>query len=135
MGKPIICTCKNKDTVTEKLISAFVFATWIAQFLYFLNLKFPAFSHLLCLYSLVCVRPVPRPDCWFSHEGLKNDKASRLKLFCHVQCNDFVQLLPFLANIAILYVCLSLVPLFCVKVLYVCQSQTQCYYTNDKLTK
>ena len=33
--------------VTVKLISAFVFATWIVQFLYFLNPKFPTSSLLL----------------------------------------------------------------------------------------
>ena len=33
-------------TVTVKLISAFVFATRIVQFLYLLNPKFPASSHL-----------------------------------------------------------------------------------------
>ena len=33
--------------VTVKLISAFVFATWIVQFLYFPNPKFPASSHLV----------------------------------------------------------------------------------------
>ena len=33
--------------VTAKLISAFVFATRIVQFLFFLNLKFQASSHLL----------------------------------------------------------------------------------------
>ena len=49
--------------VTVKLISAFVFATWIVQSLCFLNPKFVAFSHLLWLYSPVCVGPV-RP---FSH--------------------------------------------------------------------
>ena len=54
--------------VTAKLISAFVFATRIVQFLYFLNSKFPASSHLLCLYSSVCVEPVWKPHCWFSHE-------------------------------------------------------------------
>ena len=32
--------------VTAKLISAFVFATWIVQYLYFLNPKFQASSHL-----------------------------------------------------------------------------------------
>ena len=32
--------------VTAKLICAFVFATWIVQYLYFLNPKFPASSHL-----------------------------------------------------------------------------------------
>ena len=37
-----------------QLISAFVFATQIVQSLYFVNLKFQASSHLLCLYSPVC---------------------------------------------------------------------------------
>ena len=41
--------------VTTQLISAFVFATWIVQSLYFLNPKFRASSHLLWLHSLVCV--------------------------------------------------------------------------------
>ena len=43
--------------VTAKLISAFVFTTRIVQFLFFLNPKFQASSPLLCLYSLVCVKP------------------------------------------------------------------------------
>ena len=47
--------------VTAKLISAFVFATWIVQSLYFLNQKFKAYSHLLWLYSPVCVRPGRKP--------------------------------------------------------------------------
>ena len=42
---------RRRSAVTAKLISAFVFATRIVQFLYFLNPKFPASSHLLCLYS------------------------------------------------------------------------------------
>ena len=50
-----------------KLISAFVFATRIVQFLYFLNPKFLAYSRLLCLYSSVCVVPVWKPHCRFSH--------------------------------------------------------------------
>ena len=33
--------------VTAKLISAFVFATWIVQSLFYLNLKFQASNHLL----------------------------------------------------------------------------------------
>ena len=41
MGKPTICIGENKGAVTAKLISAFVFATRIVQFLYFLNPKFP----------------------------------------------------------------------------------------------
>ena len=51
--------------VTAKLISAFVFASWIVQYLYFLNTQFQASSHLQWLYSLVCVRPGQNPHCWF----------------------------------------------------------------------
>ena len=53
--------------VTAKLVIAFVFVTGIVQFLYFLNPKFTASSHLHCLYSLVCVGPVQKQHCWFSH--------------------------------------------------------------------
>ena len=72
MRKPTICICENKDAdqlrgYTAKLISAFVFATWIVQYLYLLNPNFQAPSHLQWLYSLVCVRPGQKPHCWFSH--------------------------------------------------------------------
>ena len=50
--------------VTSKLISAFVFTTYIVQSLYFLNTKFQASSHLLCL---VCVTPGGKPKDRFSH--------------------------------------------------------------------
>ena len=53
--------------VTAKLISAYVFATRIVQYLYFLNPKFPASSHLLWLLRLVRVGPVRKSHCWFSH--------------------------------------------------------------------
>ena len=71
MRKPTICICETKDpqvsfAITAKLISASVFATWIVQSLYFLNLKFPASSHLQWLYSLDCVRSGQNPHCWFS---------------------------------------------------------------------
>ena len=46
---------KTKGKVTPQLISAFVFATYIVQSLFFLNTKFQANSHLLWLYSRVCV--------------------------------------------------------------------------------
>ena len=72
MIKTTFCICKNKTqisfAVTAKLIIAFVFATRIAQFFFFPNPKFPAFSHLLYLCSSVCVGPVRKPHCWFSHE-------------------------------------------------------------------
>ena len=55
--------------VTAQLISAFVFATRIVQFLFYLNPKFQASSSFLCLYRLVCVKPVRKPHCWFFHEA------------------------------------------------------------------
>ena len=63
MRKPDFCICENKDAdqLTAKLISAFVFATQIVQFLYYLNPKFQASSHLLWLYSPVCVGPGRKP--------------------------------------------------------------------------
>ena len=54
--------------VTATLICAFVFATRIGQFLLYLTTKFQASSSFLCLYRPVCVGPVRKPPCWFSHE-------------------------------------------------------------------
>ena len=48
---------RRRLAVTAKLISAFVFTTWIVQYLYFLNPKFQASIHPQLLCSLVCVRP------------------------------------------------------------------------------
>ena len=67
MRKLSFCICENKDADQLRGNSAFVFATWIVQYLYFINLKFQASSHLQQLYSLVCVRPGQNPHCWFSH--------------------------------------------------------------------
>ena len=51
----------NPDYMSLVMISAFVFATWIAQSRFYLNSKFKASSHLIHLYSLVCVRPGRKP--------------------------------------------------------------------------
>ena len=61
MRKTAFCICKNKEAVTAKLISTFVFAISIIQFLCYLNPKFQASSHLLWLYSPVCVGPGWKP--------------------------------------------------------------------------
>ena len=66
MGKPTICIGENKDA---KLISAFVFASRIVQFLLYLTPKFQTSSLLLKLYRPVCVGPVRKLHCWFSHEA------------------------------------------------------------------
>ena len=60
MRKLAFCICEKKKMqisfeVTTKLISAFVFATWLVQFLYILITKFQASNHLLWLCSPVCV--------------------------------------------------------------------------------
>ena len=69
MGKPTICKGENKDADQLRSYSAFVFATRIVQFLFYLNTIFHTSSSLLCLNRPVCVRPVRKPHCWFSHEA------------------------------------------------------------------
>ena len=65
MRKPDFAYANTKTqisfAVTAKLISAFVFATWIVQSLCFLNPKFQASNHLLWLYSQFCVGPGRKP--------------------------------------------------------------------------
>ena len=67
MRKPTFCICENKGTdqicSNCKADHAFVFAAWKVQFLFFLNTKFQASSHLPCMY-----RPGQIAQCWFSHD-------------------------------------------------------------------
>ena len=65
--KPTICKGKTKDGNREA-DQAFVFATRKVHTL-FLNPKFPASRHPLCLYSSVCVGPSQSPHCWLSQEA------------------------------------------------------------------
>ena len=69
--KKTICICKNKGADQLRINcgadQCLCFSTWIVQFLYFLNPKFPASYHLLILYRPVCVRPGRNPNYWFSH--------------------------------------------------------------------
>ena len=58
--------------VTVKLISAFVFATWIVQSLFYLNTKFQVTSHLLALYRFVSDL-VGNPEDRFSHNEAHMD--------------------------------------------------------------
>ena len=41
----------------------------MVQFLVYITPKFQASSSFLCLYRSVCVGPVRKPHCWFSHEA------------------------------------------------------------------
>ena len=93
MRKPDFCLCNDKsaDQLTVKLISAFVFATQMVQFLFFLNLKFQASSLLLSLYKLVFVgagRKPRRPV--FSRPG----SCMLMPFFMTVNVQVFVQFLP-----------------------------------------
>ena len=76
MKKPAFCIFENKDAdqLRGYLISAFVFATWIVQPLFYLDSKFQASSHLLFVYSLVCVRAKPPKTCFLTTR-LKQFKA------------------------------------------------------------
>ena len=60
MRKAAFYICENKDA-DAKLISAFVFDTYIKQSLYFIYTKFYASSNLVWLYSLDCVGPGRKP--------------------------------------------------------------------------
>ena len=72
VGKPTICICENKDAgqlrgnreADQRL--CFRYSDIIVQFLSYLNPKFQASSSF---YRPVCVGPVRKPHCWFSHEA------------------------------------------------------------------
>ena len=72
MGKPTICIGENKGADqlrgNREADQHLCFRYTDSTLLFFLNPKFQASTLLLWLYSLVCVRPVRKPHCWFSHE-------------------------------------------------------------------
>ena len=103
MGKPTICICENKGAdqlrgnVTAKLISAFVFAIRIVLFLFYLNPKFQASSSFLRLYMPVCVGPVRRPHCRFSHEEAQiGSPCHEFKTFTRILVTIWLQKASFL---------------------------------------
>ena len=57
MRKPAYAYAKTKPQISSAVISASVFATYIVQSIYLLNLEFQASNHLLWLYRPDCVRP------------------------------------------------------------------------------
>ena len=81
MGKQTICIGENKDADQLRGYRAYQLRGYreADQRLCFrysdrtipllLNPKFQGSSLLLRLYSLVCVEPVRKPNCWFSHEA------------------------------------------------------------------
>ena len=70
--------------VTAKLISTFVFAIRIVQSLYYLNPKIQASSHLLWLFSPVCVGPGRKPRRpFFSQRGSNKDNQHQFAMTKH----------------------------------------------------
>ena len=73
MGKTTICICENKDAdqlrgnreADQRLCFRYMDST-IPLLLKIRNFKLLAL--FLCLYRPVCVRPVRKPHCLFSHE-------------------------------------------------------------------
>ena len=113
---------QNSFAVTVKLISAFVFATRIVQFLFFLNPKFHVSSHLMYLHRPVCVRPGRKPQRRFSHVTAHIEKDMDLELFV---LSDKV--MPLFTGICICFanqvlrvLCCSMLVSFCSKVTCSC---------------
>ena len=73
MRKPAFCICENKDAdqlrgsreADQRLCFRYIDSTIPLVS----NPKFQASSHLLWLYSLICVGPDKKPECWFSHDA------------------------------------------------------------------
>ena len=72
MGKPTICLGENKDADqlrgNREADQRLCFRYSDSTILFYLYPKFQASSFFLCLYRPVCVGPVRKPHCWFSHE-------------------------------------------------------------------
>ena len=73
MGKPTICLGENKDADqlrgNREADQRLCFRYTDSTIPLLSESKFPVSGHLLCLYSPVCVGPVRKPHCWFSHEA------------------------------------------------------------------
>ena len=72
MGNPTICIGENKGADqlcgNREADQRLCFCFTDSSIPLLSKSKFPVSSHLLCLYRPVCVRPVRKPHCWFSHE-------------------------------------------------------------------
>ena len=87
---------------TANLISAFVFATLLVQYLYFLTTKFQASSRLLWLHSPICVGAGWKPQRWFPHDTTQSQHClwSRMKqVATQLQCVHDGFLSPFTTHV------------------------------------
>ena len=72
MRKPTICICENKDTDQHQRLCFHYTDSTISLLLKY---KISSFEPSSVLVKL-CVRPVRKPHCWFSHE------VAHLKINC-----------------------------------------------------
>ena len=87
MRNPDFCMCENKEA-DQRLC----FRTWIVQSLRYLIPKFQASSHLLWLYSPVCVRHGRKPRRpVFSQRGSHYSSVSTCAI-CFITCDMSVLL-------------------------------------------
>ena len=70
-----------EKTMAQLSFAVTVFATWIVHFLFFLNSKYTASSHLLCMYSLVYFGPARKLHCWFSRVAAHLSYSGLVKSF------------------------------------------------------
>ena len=103
--KPDFCLGETKAqisfAVTAKLISAFVFATRIVQFLFYLNPKLQASSSFLSLYRPVCVGPGRKPRRpVFSRRGSYTkiltplNSTTQIKIVSAMALNIYMDMFP-----------------------------------------
>ena len=85
MRNPALCICENKDTdqlrVDRKADHRLCFRYIDSiQFLYLLNTKFHASSHLLWMYNTVCVIPCRKPRrLVFSQQGSYSSRKTKVR--------------------------------------------------------
>ena len=78
LRKPAFRICENRDADQLRGNREADQRLWIVQTFYFLDPKFQASSHLLSLYSLVCVGPGRKPRRpGFSEQGSYKDMGDR----------------------------------------------------------
>ena len=111
MGKPTICIGENKDADqlrgNREADQRLCFRYWD---LFYFSPKFQASSSFLCLYRPVCVGPVRKPHCWFSHEAAQ--MCYSLSLFEYWTHSKAVQQYPFLAHLSRRWPCSVVRPQF-----------------------
>ena len=106
MRKPDFAYAKTKPqiscAVTAQLISAFVFVTWIVQFVLYLYQIFQDSSFFLSLYRLVCDKPGRKPQrLVFSRRGsFLTDTLSDALVYTRYQVCSCAQLRFFISTVS-----------------------------------